>query len=140
MAYIKTNWQTGDIVTAEKLNHLENGVSVGGTLIVHFVKTYNSNTGTTTVTSDKTGIEIAEALESGQTVLGAEVSEYSTTFYNLEQYSIELNGEKFFRFGNMDLRYNSDTEKYSIFKNSINIWGHADGTDELNSGWEQTNI
>jgi len=26
MAYIPTNWQTGDVVTAEKLNKLENGV------------------------------------------------------------------------------------------------------------------
>lgn len=26
MSYTKTNWQTGDIVTAEKLNNLENGV------------------------------------------------------------------------------------------------------------------
>jgi len=30
MAYEKTNWQTGDIVTAEKLNKLENGVASGG--------------------------------------------------------------------------------------------------------------
>jgi hypothetical protein len=93
MSYNKTNWKTGDIVTAEKLNNIENGISDGGTLIVHFVKTYNSDTGKTTVTSDKTSIEIAEALESGQTVLGAEVSQYSTIFYNLEQYSIQLNGE-----------------------------------------------
>lgn len=27
MAYEKTNWQTGDTVTAEKLNHAENGIS-----------------------------------------------------------------------------------------------------------------
>lgn len=30
MTYEKTNWQTGDIITAEKLNKLENGVSNGG--------------------------------------------------------------------------------------------------------------
>lgn len=27
MAYSKTNWQTGDIITAAKLNNLEDGVS-----------------------------------------------------------------------------------------------------------------
>ena len=27
MAYEKTNWQTGDTVTAEKLNHAENGIA-----------------------------------------------------------------------------------------------------------------
>lgn len=26
MSYIPTNWQTGDVITAEKLNHLEGGV------------------------------------------------------------------------------------------------------------------
>lgn len=30
MAYTPTEWKTGDIVTAEKLNKLENGVSNGG--------------------------------------------------------------------------------------------------------------
>lgn len=27
MAYVKTEWNTGDLITAEKLNNLENGVS-----------------------------------------------------------------------------------------------------------------
>ena len=27
MSYTPTNWQTGDVITAEKLNKLENGVS-----------------------------------------------------------------------------------------------------------------
>jgi hypothetical protein len=26
MAYTPTNWQTGDVVTADKLNHIENGI------------------------------------------------------------------------------------------------------------------
>ena len=30
MAYTPTNWQTGDTITAEKLNKLENGVASGG--------------------------------------------------------------------------------------------------------------
>lgn len=30
MSYIPTEWQTGDIVTAEKLNKLEEGVASGG--------------------------------------------------------------------------------------------------------------
>lgn len=25
--YVKTNWQTGDIITAEKLNHIEDGIA-----------------------------------------------------------------------------------------------------------------
>lgn len=38
MTYMPTNWQTGDIVTAEKLNKLENGVAnadgAGGFMLV----------------------------------------------------------------------------------------------------------
>jgi hypothetical protein len=40
----------------------------------------------------------------------------------------------------MDLRYDTDIEKHSISRSSIDIWGHADGTDELNSDWDQVNI
>lgn len=35
MAYNKTTWQTGDIVTADKLNNLEQGVANAQTMIVH---------------------------------------------------------------------------------------------------------
>lgn len=31
MAYVKNTWRDGDIITAEKLNHLEDGVGEGGT-------------------------------------------------------------------------------------------------------------
>lgn len=30
MSYEKQNWQNGDIITAEKLNHIEEGVYEGG--------------------------------------------------------------------------------------------------------------
>lgn len=35
MAYNKTTWQTGDIVTSEKLNNIENGIANAGPLVVH---------------------------------------------------------------------------------------------------------
>ena len=35
MAYSPTNWKNGDIVTADKLNKLENGVAACGVLIVN---------------------------------------------------------------------------------------------------------
>ena len=37
MAYTKQTWQTGDTVTAEKLNHMENGIGSGGVLVVNMV-------------------------------------------------------------------------------------------------------
>ena len=39
MSYTKQTWETGDIITAEKLNHMEDGISEGGggVLVVHDV-------------------------------------------------------------------------------------------------------
>ena len=39
MSYVKTNWQTGDTVTAEKLNNLENGVANAYALILDLTGT-----------------------------------------------------------------------------------------------------
>ena len=53
MSYIKTMWSDGDVITAEKLNKLENGMAqTGSVLIVHI------NEGTL----DKTWQEIYDAM------------------------------------------------------------------------------
>lgn len=54
MAYEKQTWQTGDVVTSAKLNHMEDGIAGagGGTLVVH-----DDGSGTL----DKTWKEVADA-------------------------------------------------------------------------------
>lgn len=42
MAYEKHTWETGETITAEKLNNLEDGVS-GNTIPVHFIPLGSSN-------------------------------------------------------------------------------------------------
>lgn len=37
MAYVKTVWETGDVITAEKLNNLEEGVSNAGKNVIDIV-------------------------------------------------------------------------------------------------------
>lgn len=65
MSYEPTNWVTGDIVTAEKLNKIEQGIVDGNVLFVHFTaKALN------TISSDKTFVEIEEALEESKVVIG----------------------------------------------------------------------
>ena len=65
MAYTPTEWVTGDVITAEKLNKMEDGIESassgggGGGLIVNF-----SNN-----TPDKTTAEIAAAASAGQIVV-----------------------------------------------------------------------
>lgn len=59
MAYTKQTWNNGDIITADKLNHMEDGIASGGTLIVHI--TYGSESSTDAQVMDKTVQEILDA-------------------------------------------------------------------------------
>lgn len=34
MAYTKQTWNTGDVITAEKLNHMEDGIGSGGISVI----------------------------------------------------------------------------------------------------------
>ena len=43
MSYTPTNWQTGDIITAERLNKLENGVAALSNYDIVFTQTYDDN-------------------------------------------------------------------------------------------------
>lgn len=53
MSYEKQTWQTGDTITAEKLNHIEDGIAGGGVLLVGFDEQ--------TMALDKTWQQIADA-------------------------------------------------------------------------------
>ena len=55
MSYEKQTWTTGDTITAEKLNHMENGIENNGPLVV------NATTSNEVVTLDKTWQEIYDA-------------------------------------------------------------------------------
>ena len=71
MSYEPTEWKTGDVVTAAKLNKLENGVAnaggggSGGGLIVHLVEDPEDPE---SVLLDKTWAELKAAVESGNCV------------------------------------------------------------------------
>lgn len=55
MSYEKQNWKNGDVITATKLNHMEDGIAGGGVLVVN--GTIDGNT----MTLDKTWQEIYDA-------------------------------------------------------------------------------
>lgn len=58
MSYEKNTWNKGDVITANKLNHMEDGIAGGGgVLVVNSV--YDEQAGTTTL--DKTWQEIHDA-------------------------------------------------------------------------------
>lgn len=65
MAYTKQTWNNGDIITADKLNHIEDGVEKNlEPLIVNCSDDGNSNT-----VFDKTFAEVRDAYFSGRAVL-----------------------------------------------------------------------
>lgn len=63
MNYEPTNWQSGDTVTAEKLNHIEQGIVGGGGVVV--TAEYRQGE----ITYDVTAEEAYEALKSGKRVV-----------------------------------------------------------------------
>lgn len=68
MSYTKNTWETGDVVTAAKLNNMENGIAAAcQVLFVHESVDYSEDS--TTYTLDKTWQEIHDALEVGIAVL-----------------------------------------------------------------------
>lgn len=71
--YVKNNWQTGDTVTAEKLNHMEDGIADGQTLVVTVTAEGNRKV------ADKTYNEIAQAISNGSNVS----AKYSNKMYVL---------------------------------------------------------
>lgn len=63
MSYTPNTWQTGDTITAAKLNNMEQGIaSAGGALVVNVTL----NSASHKLTCDKTGAEVHAAYQSGQ--------------------------------------------------------------------------
>ena len=71
MSYTPTTWECGDVVTAEKLNKIEQGIadSGGGTSLAPFVVNATYDSVNQTYIPDKTLAETLEAIEDGRTVL-----------------------------------------------------------------------
>lgn len=67
MAYVKQTWTTGEVITEEKLNHMEDGIAGGGVLIVNATTT--TSEGGTITTLDKTWQEIYDAVMSTGAVI-----------------------------------------------------------------------
>lgn len=82
MAYTPTNWKDGDIISAEKMNKLEQGVAEGGggVLLVNVTKggstpivnsaspMLTAGSSSTTFTADKTYAEVDAAVKAGKMV------------------------------------------------------------------------
>ena len=85
MSYTPTNWQTGDVVTADKLNKIENGVANGGGVLI-----LESNISENTIELNASYNDIKEAVLSGknifieQTVTSASGTALATTSFYIQ--------------------------------------------------------
>ena len=69
MSYEKQTWQTGDVITANKLNHMEDGITGTGGGGDLFIVTVTPDSNWETFTADKTYNEVVSAAESGKVVV-----------------------------------------------------------------------
>ena len=82
MGYIPTEWQTGDIITAEKLNKAEEGIAAAGAFVVTATG-YDEETGDPILSA--TWQEVHDALSAGKYVVFLNAQDDSCThwiFYN----------------------------------------------------------
>ena len=66
MSYTPNTWQTGDTVTAEKLNNIESGIVNNDIFIIHLAPTAQDMSGT----MDETPAEITAAVSAGKRIYG----------------------------------------------------------------------
>ena len=78
MAYTPTEWKTGDTITAEKLNKLENGILKSNGLIVHSSRYIEDEY--TIQELDKTAQEIMDAVLNGQIVYIIKTNSFSPDY------------------------------------------------------------
>ena len=69
MSYQPTNWKNGDVITADKLNHMEDGIVDGsdGNSVFNVSKIYDEQIGA--IVFDKTWQEIYDASKNGALVV-----------------------------------------------------------------------
>ena len=74
MTYNKTTWASGDTITAEKLNNIENGIEASSEASGLLVVTFTHDNVTYSV--DKTFAEITTAINEGLTIKAKYTDEY----------------------------------------------------------------
>lgn len=102
MSYTPTDWKTGDVIIAEKLNHLEEGVATAtssSTTIFPIVINYDETTKTFTLS--RTWQEIHDAIDSGELIRCTFTDRLQSctsiqTEYFTNHYSVVVNVSNYF--------------------------------------------
>ena len=90
MSYTKQTWATGDTITAEKLNHIEDGIeNIGGIVYLHLVLYEEHGAFINQRRLDKTFGEILELLQVGIMPCLLETNEYGYNYYFINSFDYD---------------------------------------------------
>lgn len=89
MSYEKQTWKTGDIITSEGLNHIEEGIDHNSFYFVNIIEENNVRR------LDKTFAEIEEAALTKIIMFKQQYDEYHTSYDFLGSIGIEGNADTF---------------------------------------------
>ena len=93
MAYTPTEWKNGDVITAEKLNKIEDGITDASSGSEVFIITFTNNSSDVynpTFVTDKTFDEVADAYNSGK-IIRAKITGLPTRVQDLALQSVDYN-------------------------------------------------
>lgn len=122
MSYTPHTWESGETVTAEKLNNLEEGASGGGSLLVTVtVEEDTPSSHSTTYTMDKTWQEIHDALLAGSYVCGIYENNGYTGQEQIDHCSFDGDSYRAY-FGADDEGYTTDSpDGYPSYVSSVPV-------------------
>lgn len=122
MAYTKQTWNTGDTITAQKLNHMEDGIASSGG--VGYDITFNETTNRTNIifTADGASFEELSNGDEKKAVLIINANSEGFEYYPSVSFNTDLEEEIAFTFA-----YGVDPVSTRLFK----IKSNGDYTDEI---------
>lgn len=112
MAYVKQNWETGELITSQKLNHMEDGIAEGGGGAFMI----NANDDGTSVTLDKTWQEIWDAYDAGSLCLVYHHNEYE----GAEETSMNIVGSIKEEISNGEYLYSVSIQRFGTLETNTN--------------------
>lgn len=132
MAYQKNDWKTGDVITAEKLNNIEDGVkNAFSPYVVNF--TFHDDGDHVFVTCDKTYQEIEDARSRNVCIAIVDYIGAFEFFPVLEKEIDEATNKPCFSFKNVEV-YNDSNQTDKVTQLSVSICRvFEDGTVDYNT-------
>lgn len=84
MSYTKQTWETGDVITDDKLNHMEDGIATGGGVLV-----VNATMDGATVRFGKTWQEICDAPFAVGVLVNEQGDNFMKLYISITQITVE---------------------------------------------------